>query len=482
MRQVAVRVGKILALSVVVIGALGGAVSFAMFRHFNTAPPAVDYPKPASDLEAQRQDLAYFRKLLALDRSFAPSARLEAERRVTELESRSDALDRAHFRVALMRILALADNGHTHLDTGKGAGARQLPLRVGVFSDGLYVMRVTEAHQALLGGRVTAIDGMPIDSVVQRLASLRGGTAAWRRLYAALYIVDQDILFGTDIASDAQRSTWSVERADGTRATDTLRAAPPEEHAPFIFTKRWVSSEPVKALGDGWLAALPEKALPLTLADFDTGFRRIRIAGTCTMLVQLKGNHDIGNQSIKDFIAATQADMRAASPRAVVLDLRYDDGGDYLNTVGFAKSLPAWVAPGGRIYLLTGPSTFSAGITTAAFVKQAGGERVTILGEPVGDRLTFFAEGNRGCLPNYHLCVSYERGKHDYAHPCPDWDVCFWLNKLYPVHVDTLEPDEAIAMSFADWRQGRDPAFERAVALSAFVHGTAQAAGTGATN
>ena len=38
-----------------------------------------------------------------------------------------------------------------------------------------------------------------------------------------------------------------------------------------------------------------------------------------------------------------------------------------------------------------------------------------ILGEPVGDRLNFFSEGNRGCLPNYHLCVSYERGKHDYV-------------------------------------------------------------------
>jgi hypothetical protein len=68
----------------------------------------------------------------------------------------------------------------------------------------------------------------------------------------------------------------------------------------------------------------------------------------------------------------------------------------------------------------------------------------------------------------------YERGKHDYAHPCTDWDVCFWLNKLYPVHVKTLEPDETIAMSFAQWRQGIDPVFERAVALSGLTSGTAQ--------
>jgi hypothetical protein len=88
------------------------------------------------------------------------------------------------------------------------------------------------------------------------------------------------------------------------------------------------------------------------------------------------------------------------------------------------------------------------------------------LGEPVGDRLSFFSEGNRGCLPNDPLCVSYRRGKHDYAHACNDWDICFWMNKLYPVRVTTLEPDETITMSFSEWRQGRDPVFERAVALS----------------
>ena len=72
-------------------------------------------------------------------------------------------------------------------------------MRVGVFSDGLYVMRTTGADLALLGGRVTAIDGKPIEVVMERLAALRGGTAAWRRLYAALYLSDPEILFGTDI-------------------------------------------------------------------------------------------------------------------------------------------------------------------------------------------------------------------------------------------------------------------------------------------
>lgn len=463
MRRVALRIG-VAVLTIVVIAALvGGGLAYAMFKHFNPAPPKADFPRPANELEAQRQDLSYFRKLIALDRSYEPATRKGAEQRIAMLESLKAPLDHPHFRVALMTILALADNGHTHLDSPK---SRKLPVRVGVFSDGLYVVRTTEASSALLGGRLVAIDGKPIDVVMGRLEQLRGGTAAWRRQYAAFYLADQEILFGADIARDPEHSQWTVATPEGINTTLMLNALPPLDHEAFVFTKRWVSSEPVQGMGDGWRAEQLDQTLPITLREFDSAFRRMRLGNSCAMLIQLKSNNDVGNQSIKDFIVATSADMRSNRPCAAVLDLRYDDGGNYLKTAGFAKDLPDLITPGGHIYLLTGPATFSAGITTAAFVKQSGGDRVTILGESVGDRLAFFSEGNRGCLPNYPLCVSYARGKHDYAHPCSDWDVCFWLNKLYPVHVTTLEPDETITMSFSEWRQGRDPVFERVVALT----------------
>jgi len=37
---------------------------------------------------------------------------------------------------------------------------------------------------------------------------------------------------------------------------------------------------------------------------------------------------------------------------------------------------------------------------------------------------------------------------------------------LLPIRVKTLQPDETIMMTFDDWRQGRDPVFERAMALA----------------
>jgi len=156
--------------------------------------------------------------------------------------------------------------------------------------------------------------------------------------------------------------------------------------------------------------------------------------------------------------------MDANRPCALILDNRFNDGGDYTNSAGFAGDIPKLVD--GKIIVLTSPMTFSAGITTVGFVKQAGGDRVIIVGEKVGDRMAFYSEGSRGCLPNYHLCLNYRTAEHNYAGPCMDLRTCFWLDWFYPVRVKSFDPDETVTMRFADWRSGHDPIYARALELT----------------
>jgi hypothetical protein len=91
---------------------------------------------------------------------------------------------------------------------------------------------------------------------------------------------------------------------------------------------------------------------------------------------------------------------------------------------------------------------------------------VTIVGEPLGDRLDFYAEGREGCLPHARLCFHYATGRHHYDGPCSDWRTCFWLNWLFPVRVKTLGPDVPVSMTFADYLAGRDAAFDRALTIA----------------
>jgi hypothetical protein len=110
--------------------------------------------------------------------------------------------------------------------------------------------------------------------------------------------------------------------------------------------------------------------------------------------------------------------------------------------------------------VLTSPWTFSAAITTVAALKQAGGSKVMIVGEPVGDGLAFWAEGGAFNLPNSGITAYFTTARHDYARPCTNRRTCFWLNELFPVRVRNLQPEISAPLTFAAYSTGRDPALD----------------------
>lgn len=160
------------------------------------------------------------------------------------------------------------------------------------------------------------------------------------------------------------------------------------------------------------------------------------------------------------------ARVSAERPVFIVLDMRNNGGGDYTTTYAFARALPR-AAGSAPIYVLTSPWTFSAAITTVAALEDEGGGQVVIVGEEVGDRLDFWAEGGSFDLPNAFLLANYAAGRHVYDRPCRNLDQCFWLNYRYPVRVSSLAPDIAAPLTFAAYRQNRDPAMEAVLAREA---------------
>jgi len=468
MRRKLRRIALIAGICIVVIAAGLGGLYFAFMGNFKPEPPARDYPKPATALEAQRQDLNYFRKAMAFDRSFSPPARAEAERRIAALERARQAIPQQKLHVALMQIMALADNGHTRVGIGiSGKTVLVLPVGVARFTEGFFVMWAKAPWRDMLGGRVESIDGMPFPDVLRRLETLRGGTEAFRRETAALYYISvQDLLYGAGIAHDVDRSDWTVRLPNGRRVSHMLVAEPEKT----VFSPdglRWRSPEGVPQLGRGWVSATPlHAALPLSERNMDALFFRARVPGSCAMYVRLEAIESRTGWALQPFLSATEAEMKAHPPCAIILDLRGNGGGDYTNMWHFTHALPQLFGPDGHIYVLTDPGTFSAAITATAFTKDAGGAQVTIIGEPVGDRLSFYAEGGSATLPNSGFSLGFQTGKHDYAHPCRDWSNCYWVNWIYPVRVKTLAPDIYVPARFSDWYAGHDPAFEEAVALA----------------
>ena len=322
-------------------------------------------------------------------------------------------------------------------------------------------MRAKQPYAALLGGRVTAIDGIPFDKVLEQLMTLQGGTGAWRREQAADFIVKQDILYGLGIAHDPEQSSWTVVQPNGHAVTELLHASPLRGATAFQ-SLHWLSPE-LSPAGRDWLSYRPvARHLPESRREYDHHFALIQVPNSCAVDIRLQKIHDSDGQKILPFLKTAESTLKEHPPCAAIVDLRGDTGGDYFNTKRFSYMLPSLVGGNGPIYVLTDGQTFSAAIFTTAFLKDAGGNRVKIVGEPVGDRLDFYSEGPRVCLPNSKLCFYFQIAKHDVSHLCLQRD-CYWRDWYAPVRVKSLKPDELIPRRFADWNEGHDAPYDWAV-------------------
>ena len=124
------------------------------------------------------------------------------------------------------------------------------------------------------------------------------------------------------------------------------------------------------------------------------------------LYVQFRAHYGTEEEPIEEFLKFASAKIAEEKPEHLVLDLRFDGGGDISKTIAFFNGLAAAVP--GRIYVIVSRLTFSAGIVAAALVEQSAPERVQIVGEPVGDRLRFWSEGRAVCLPESKYCVKVD--------------------------------------------------------------------------
>jgi len=400
------------------------------------ALPALAAPGPA--------DVAAVRDYVGKNRAYTPPARAEALRAVERLPDLIG--DPARFELEAAAIAALANNGHSALLPPQWATRyARSPVRLGLFADGLFVIAAPAEHRALLRRRVIAINGRPWRTVRRAYARYQGGEQAFRDQFVTLFMESPALLAAAGLGEDPDNLRLTLEAANGRRraAIVAARLSPPEGEAALLGTPQLLDA-----------AAMLDPALrPLYLRDPDRPFRLEFPAELDGAYLQLKATRGPG---IDAFLAGALATLRARRPRDIVVDLRFNLGGDLNIARDFMRALPA-LATGGRVYAITSGRTFSAAISSLGYLKQAAGDRLTIVGEPIGDRLEFWAEGGILELPGLGALMLYADERHNYTTGCPEAD-CHGSIRTHPIRVRSLQPDLPAPLRFADFAAGRDPA------------------------
>ena len=400
-----------------------------------TDPPAPPSPSaPAETAEPDPVALDLDGLLASLDRTH-PNAwhGIEREDFVAALDAYESALpgySPEEAVVELMRVTALLSregrDGHQFALPLNGSQGPALPLTVYEFAEGVTITAAAPPNEALVGNRIIAIAGTPIEDVLAAIEPLvpRDGPATVPA-FRPIFLPRTEVLRGLGIAGEGPIEL-TVERG-GREVVETM------EPVPFDDYRAW--------LGDRGMQQLPATDRMRYLTDPEP--LTIELLENGVLYVRYRSVQAPSVDEARDLV-------EAGSVRRLVLDLRQNPGGDN-TTYGpllelvrdFAEAHP------GELRVLIDRVTFSAAANLSADIERR--TDAVFIGEPMGGGLNFWddvAFVRLDALP-VPMQVGVSTRYWEFADPDDP--------RL------TIEPDVSIPASSADYFAGIDPVLEAAL-------------------
>ena len=355
--------------------------------------------------------------------------------------------------------LALFDNAHTHVSDGR---LNRVPLRFHWFADGLYVVKAREEHESLLGARVVSIEGVDPEQLLRQLRAYIPGVEGWRRYRSEYLLSAPATLRAIGVSTDPGAIEFEFKRRDEVSIRLALLADATLLPSDSFREFRHVLPKDTSFGTEGWLRLADRvDPKPLYLREMPSPYARTWLDKHAEY-VRLDSSNDTHEVDLAEFLEQALENIAQHHAKHAIVDLRFCWGGNFMLTRKFSSDLAKALPRDGKVFIITGPNTFSAGLILAARLKHFAGDRAVIVGEPAGDRLQFWAEGFEVTLPRSQVELYLSTAAHDWKEGCKLFDRdCFVLNKFVDVAAGDLTPSVPARNTFADFMAGRDRAMDR---------------------
>lgn len=423
-----------LLVSVCVVAALGAPPLRAQaLNHLDTA-----------EVRRWKEDLAVLRKEMPAHHAnlFHDMTPAQFDNALNAISERLPSLARHQVIVELQKLDAMVGDGHSNVGPWRDSviAFRTLPIALYWFPEGMIVRAADSAHASLLGGRVVAINGMPIDSVVARIRPLISrDNEMGVRAFTPFFMVMPEILQATGVANDMQRIPFTLELAGKPRSVMLSPAG--------LFPMLTGDADRSWNERAGWVDARDKAATPLWLSDPTNIYWFKFLPESRALYVQINTIQQKRGDSLRTFMARAMRSADSAGADKLILDLRLNGGGNGdFNKQIMLPIIKSKYDTTGHFYVLTGRRTWSAAqmlvtelrkYTTAIFV-----------GEPTASHGNHFGDSYRIVLPNSRVTVRVSTLWHQYLDP-RDKRVM-------------IQPQIEAPLSFADYVEGKDPALAAA--------------------
>ena len=405
---------------------------------------------------AWRSDLQFVAETL-IDTHPAPfhsRARSEFESDLASLAERVPNLPPHRIVVELQQIIAQLKDGHTrltlplerelsteffqgHSETPAPSESEMvlghLPIRLGLYSEGLYVQRIERRFGEALGGRVLAIGGHPVEEVMARVSMIihhDNESTILDHLPARLVI--PEVLHAVGLTEGRYEASFEILRSDGSKDLVRLSRVKPGAAVDWLDA----SEKPPTAM--------------------EANFWMLRLENPATAYLKLSEIQNKDDETLREFADRFSLLLGDPSISRAVVDLRGCHGGDYSLTLPLLHALvrEERLMEVGRVFVLTDRSTFSAATLFALDLEKH--LPVLFAGEPMSGKPKSYGDSRKVQLPKTGLTLRVS--------------TLYWQNHPRDDR-STLPVDLPINKTFEDYRSGRDRVLETVLNGSLLVTG-----------
>ena len=354
------------------------------------------------------------------------------DRAVSDLRSRIVSMPNERALFELSALCALAGDAHTGVDLqGSGIPLMAMPLGFEAFDDGVFVVLAGPLESGNLAAKLTAVNGVPTGEVIERIGRLiaTDNPGRLRRQAAQLMIL--------------RGALWAAGVIDGPVDAVTLTLRPAGSADEVDRKIRFADSSTLHMMR--WQRAPDFTSVPppMYLRRASGNYQSDYDETSKTLYIAYNRCAEADDLPMERFAHMVLGFWDRLKPERLLIDLRHNGGGNerVLGPLIDAIDGHPEIDQPGRLFVATGPRTFSSAVNNAVTLNQTT-EAVTV-GEPSGGSPNHFGEVKQFELPS-GLRVFYSTKYFDRVEGDPA----------------ALLPELDASRSSEHWFAGRDPVLE----------------------